>query len=309
MNVSFSALDGAYKLYRSFRKFGGDMGILAVAKKPHRVIGDPLRKFKEAPKTPPVDPFQRNERRPAVSIIQEAPEKLREFFEGWMEIDARLGLPFMTSTVVSERTGIPDEWWFRKARELGCQFDDPAAFWQQQRAECKRRMEEFKPAYIEDVDAAAFFVKWGDPNKGQRFEDPNWTFDYTWAKCKAGPDALPDHTEVPSLHKGTFFAMSVIARRPEMTLGAYIKCGMPIVQDLVAEYLMYLTDKMNSGQKPKDWKQQLRILLRDVNWEEVETVLKEGERAYTSKNMHNILKSYRNIKTPGQFFKRIMDEN
>jgi hypothetical protein len=278
-----------------------------MAKKGHKIIGDPLKRFKE-PSPSSSDPFQKN-RRPAVSIIQEAPGKLREFFEGWMEVDARLGLPFMSAQVTSERTGLPDEWWFRKARALGRVFEDPEEFWKKERDECRRRVAEYEPTYLSDAAATEFFLRHEEEKKMDPLAglNPAFFFDYTWEKCKAGLDGLPKHDEVPADHKGTFFAISTIARAPERVLGGYIKCGLPIVQDLVAEYIVYLTNKMSSSQKPKDWQEQLRILLKDVDWELVENVLKAGEKAYASKNMHNILKSYRNVKTPGDYYKRIMN--
>lgn len=95
-----------------------------------RVIGDPLKKFK----------------RP--SVIQECHPGMKKHLEKLMEEDHRAGRAFGAALMVSSRSGMPDQWFFEKARALGYKFDDEKAFWEHQ---CDRLKKEKKPPKDKDV--------------------------------------------------------------------------------------------------------------------------------------------------------------
>jgi len=87
-----------------------------MAKKPYRpkLIGDPLKKFKQPSK------------------VQECHPQLRKHMEQMMEEDHRSHKPLRSAIVTSSRSGLPDKWSFEKARQLGYKFDDEKEFWEAQ---------------------------------------------------------------------------------------------------------------------------------------------------------------------------------
>jgi hypothetical protein len=82
-----------------------------------RVIGDPLRKFKQ--------PHKKNE----------CPPAMRKMLEEMMELDHREGRPLRAALTTSSKSGMPDKWFFEKARALGYKFDNEFEFWSDQ---CKQ---------------------------------------------------------------------------------------------------------------------------------------------------------------------------
>ena len=63
-----------------------------------------------------------------------------------MEEDHREGRAFSAAIVVSTKSGLPDQWFFEKARALGYRIDDEQAFWEEQ---C-RLLKTEKPEDIND---------------------------------------------------------------------------------------------------------------------------------------------------------------
>src|SRR5512135_1933515 len=91
-------------------------GPRAMSKKSYqKAIGDPLKKFRQPP------------------ARQECPPQLRKHLEQMMEEDHRSGKP-LRAAVITASNGVPDKWFFEKARALGYKFEDEFKFWTAQRA-------------------------------------------------------------------------------------------------------------------------------------------------------------------------------
>ncbi len=99
-----------------------------------RIIGDPFKKFK----------------RP--SVVQDCHPQLRKILEKIMEEDHRAGRPLSTAVMTSPRSGLPDQWFFEKAKSLGYQFDDPMVFWMKQ-------CEEFYASNVEGLPSEQIVEK------------------------------------------------------------------------------------------------------------------------------------------------------
>ncbi len=99
-----------------------------VNRKKPRVIGDPLQKF-----------------RPPGKVIDQPPDRLRAQLEKMMDYDHAKGIALRAAAVINSKIGMPDPWFFEKARALGYQFEDDKTFWEEQIAIYKRDMH--KPEY------------------------------------------------------------------------------------------------------------------------------------------------------------------
>ncbi len=73
-------------------------------------IGDPFKKFKQLHRKPVLEPT------------------MRKYLEKAMEEDHRAGLPFRAAMYTSNVSGLPDAFFFEKARALGYEFDDEREF-------------------------------------------------------------------------------------------------------------------------------------------------------------------------------------
>ena len=104
--------------------------------KPYRPkrIGDPLKKFKQPRKEQTWWTAQ------------------RAFLEKTMEEDHRAGLPLRASMYTNHISGLPDGWFFDKAREIGYKFDDPREFAKGQLRKCFKtadRLEQYADTFIQ----------------------------------------------------------------------------------------------------------------------------------------------------------------
>ncbi len=258
-----------------------------------RVIGDPLKKFKKGP-----------------SVIQEAPEEIRKAIEQTMEEDHKNDHPFRSAYITSSLTGIPDKWWFDKARSLGCVFEDERTFWEEQRKalESEPTSPEERAAAREEAERLlgkdALLRLMGVETPAA----PKIT--YTWEQV-AALKKLPDHESVPPEQKGTFFAMCTIQADPKMVLNAYLKWGMQAIQDMTTDYMMKLTDKVRKNPKmmatiTSNLDEQLKFLLDDVDWKAVEDVLKVGAAELRKRvgemRIEQMIAPLRYLGTPGELY-------
>ena len=105
-----------------------------MAKKPRRpkLIGDPLRRFKQ-PKENRMLP------------------KMQAYLETTMEQDHRAGLPLRAALFTSEDSGIPDKWFFDKARALGYRMNGEQDFHEAQLRACFETQDRI-PQYVLDFE-------------------------------------------------------------------------------------------------------------------------------------------------------------
>ncbi len=260
-----------------------------------RVIGDPLKKFKKGP-----------------SIIQEAPEHLRKEIEALMEEDHKRGQPFHSVHLVSSLTGLPDKWWFDKARALGHVFEDERAFWQSQKDAVSAEVDALPPEEREELRKQAEILMKTHP---ELMGVPVPKVEYTWEQV-GSLKKLPAHESIPPEQKGTFFAMSTIRANTKMVLNSYLKWGIQAVQDLVTEYMSQMsqmTDKVKRDPKllariSSNPDEQLKILLDEVDWKAVEDVLKVGAAEFRQRagemRIQQVLGPLRYRGTPGELYNK-----
>ncbi len=106
-----------------------------MAKKPYRpkIIGDPLRKFKQGHTR---------------SVL---PAAMLQYLEKTMSEDHIAGFPFRASLFVAEGSNTPDPYFFKKARELGYKFDNEWDFSNAQLEACFKLHDRI-PQYVRDFE-------------------------------------------------------------------------------------------------------------------------------------------------------------
>jgi hypothetical protein len=106
-----------------------------MAKKPYRpkLIGDPLRKFKQGHARPHL------------------PTAMQKYLEKTMSEDHIAGFPFRASLFVSEGSNTPDPFFFEKARSLGYRFDNEWDFAHEQLEACFK-LPDRVPQYVRDFE-------------------------------------------------------------------------------------------------------------------------------------------------------------
>jgi hypothetical protein len=76
---------------------------------------------------------------------------MRVYLEQAMEQDHRAGLPLRSALFTSEKSSIPDQWFFDKARQLGYHFTDEMAFHEQQLHDCFKTPDRI-PQFVLDFE-------------------------------------------------------------------------------------------------------------------------------------------------------------